>query len=306
MAAPMVAGTVALLKSIDPDASPVELKKVLVQTGDPKEICKSKLDMKSPSDLATSDPSDIHECQGDTEVWPFLRADKAVAKLLSERVDAKISDGPIAVPSDMWSTVDNQWVVRLNIENSGEMPWTFHIESSVKAPSRSEIHLQSQSVTIKQGPRPHPVNLEFFPLLDGIGPGCWDLNVRVWMEDPKGASTPINDTLEHLTVRTEPITQLDEMEWVGALEVRRTSGEPLNCPGKDKTTPLPEQTRSGSKANVLLLADTSGSMAGNKELSLRQAISEFIDCMYEIQFHPKGGVDPDLDHVGLNRFDTRL
>ena len=96
------------------------------------------------------------------------------------------------------------------------------------------------------------------------------------------------------------------------LEVRSDPDEALDCVGSDKTVELPDvgdgdgpgvEPPTGRKANVLLLADTSGSMEGPKLEALKKAIDRFTGRMYEIRFQAKGGVDPDPDHVGLFDFD---
>ena len=66
LAAPMVTGTIALLKALDADANPLQLRRLLTETADVNTICTSAI---TPCPRA------------DREDWPFLRADKAVARL---------------------------------------------------------------------------------------------------------------------------------------------------------------------------------------------------------------------------------
>ena len=56
-------------------------------------------------------------------------------------------------------------------------------------------------------------------------------------------------------------------------------------------------------ANVLLLADTSGSMEDQKMEALKQAVDVFVNRMYDIRIQGKGGTEVEADYVGLSDFD---
>ena len=287
VAAPMVTGVVALLKAIDPHVAPEELKDLLVETGDRKNIC-------------TSTPIPPAPCpQNDQEEWSFLRADKAVAQLLSDRIDAEISDG-VTIPGDTQRILRSQYEFEVGIENNGKLVWDFYVEASVTPPGGNEgDEMSLEPVETSIAPQTsHPVRFTFSPDRSG----CWDLRVRVWMEEP--VSSHLRQALAELnpTVDVEEIGMLDAQERKGGLEVRSDANTPEQCTVATSTAALPTGLGRGD-ANVLLLADTSGSMEGQKSTALKEAIDVFVSRMYEIRVQAKGGVDPDPDYVGLVDFD---
>ena len=298
-AAPMVSGTVALLKAIDPDLEPREIKDLLRETGDEKTICTS-----------TSDPCP----SGDEEDWKFLRADKAVAKVLSDQIEAVVGDR-VTVPGDTQRVIGSNYDYGVDIVNRGEMVWPFYVEAFLRDPKGVESEVPYVAENAIAPGRSHPFRWRFWPSANASG--CWDLRVKVWMEDPGGDQTHLIDTLKELNPAAQDHGLLADSGWMNeALEVRRLSDQPLSCSGADKMVPLPLPSageeddplsmvpQTGVKSNILLLADTSGSMEGQKVAALREAIEIFANRMYEIRFQTKGGIDPDPDHVGLVGFDN--
>ena len=301
-AAPMVSGTVALLKAIDPDLTPTEIKALLRETGDEKTICTST---PTPPDACPSD---------DEEDWKFLRADKAIAKALSDRVGAEIEDR-VTVPVETQRVVGRNYDFGLYIANTGEMVWPFYVEAFLRDPSGVERGVPYVAENAVAPRRSHPFRWQFWPSANASG--CWGLRVKVWMEDPEGDSTPLIDALKELYPNASDQGLLADSGWIeGALEVRQLADQPVSCSGADNMVPLPLPSaggeddspnmapQAGVKANVLLLADTSGSMEGPKVAALKEAIDIFANRMYEIRFQTKGGIDPDPDHVGLVDFDN--
>ena len=339
-AAPIVSGTVALLRAVDPDATSEELKKLLVETGDEKTIC-------------TSTPTSPNTClSSDEEEWSFLRADKAVAKLLSKRVSAITTDR-IAVPPDTQRVVGHRIDFGFDIRNTGEMAWPFYGEAIVRAPNGSTSTLVKPAVNVVAPGKSHQFRWGFWP--PASASGCWDSRVKVWMEpplssdlraalmelQPVGAIKDIDDLLSELNgsglldyeietkdigymraalaeltgalnrdVDIEDIGLLADSGWIEeVIEVRSDPNQPEQCSGSDKAIPLPLPDSAGqigadAKANVLLLADTSGSMEGLKSTALKEAIDIFVNTMSDIRLETKGGIDPDPDHVGLIDFDS--
>ena len=345
-AAPMVTGGVALLKAIDPDATPEEVKKLLAETGDRKEICTST------STVADTCP------QKNKEWWSFLRADKAVAKLLSERIGADVDDVGryITVPTDTQRVVGHRFEFEVDIENTGELAWPLYGEAIVRAPNGSVSSLSAENVVAPGSS--HPFRWGFWPAANASG--CWDMRVRVWAEPP--LSGKVRDALRDWRKdanRTDEINDIDDLlnrlkdadllkdsvetrdvgymraalaeltgaldrgveiediglladtaqagsEWIeDVLEVRADPSQPEQCSGSDKTIPFSTgQVQAGAKANILLLADTSGSMEGPKAEALREAVGIFAQRMSDIRLHTKGGIDPDPDRVGLTDFDN--
>ena len=281
---PLVAGTAALLLAISPELTPEQVKDHLLETSDAKTVCTSDQDP-CPQDL--------------TEGWHALRADKAVAQLLSDRIDAEISDG-VTIPGDTQRILRSQYEFDVGIENNGKLVWDFYVEASVTPPGGNEgDEMSLEPVETSIAPQTsHPVRFTFSPDRSG----CWDLRVRVWMEEP--VSSHLRQALAELnpTVDVEEIGMLDAQEWKGGLEVRSDANTPEQCTVATSTAALPTGLGRGD-ANVLLLADTSGSMEGPKSTALKEAIDVFVSRMYEIRVQAKGGVDPDPDYVGLVDFD---
>ena len=302
IAAPMVSGTVALLKAIDPDLEPGEIKDLLRETGDEKTIC-------------TSTPTPPNACpSGDEEDWKFLRADKAVAKVLSDQIEAVVGNR-VTVPGDTQRVIGSNYDYGVDIVNRGEMVWPFYVEAFLRDPKGVESEVPYVAENAIAPGRSHPFRWRFWPSANASG--CWDLRVTVWMEDPGGDSTHLIDTLKELNPNAQDPGLLADSGWMNeALEVRRLSDQPLSCSGAGNMVPLPLPSagedddplnmvpQTGVKSNILLLADTSGSMEGQKVAALREAIEIFANRMYEIRFQTKGGIDPDPDHVGLVGFDN--
>ena len=200
-AAPMVTGSVALLRAIDPDATPEELKKLLVETGDEKTICTST--STSPDTCPSSDE----------EQWSFLRTDKAVAKLLSDRIDATTTDR-VTVPPDTQRVVGRQIDFGLPIVNTGEMAWPFYGEAILRAPNGSTSTRSAVNVIAPGGD--HRFIWRFQPSANASG--CWDMRVKVWMEQP--VSSHLQKALSELNPN-EDVRLLSDSGWMEeVLEVR--------------------------------------------------------------------------------------
>ena len=279
-AAPMVTGAVALLKAIDPDINPVQVRELLRSTADDHDICTLSVSPCPPANI---------------ERWGFLRADRAVAGLLSERVGADIADR-ITVPSNTQRTMGNRFEIGVEIENTGELQWPFYAEAFVRSPQGLERGLDSLEIAVGPG-RSHPFRWGFWP----TETGCWDLRVKVWMDDDPAGH--LRATLAELDPNAQETGLLADSGWrEEVLEVRPSSGEDVQCSNAHTTIPLPKGlTR--IDANVLLLADTSGSMEGQKIEALKQAVHAFVNRMYDIRIQGKGGVDQRADYVGLSDFD---
>lgn len=325
-AAPMVTGTIALLRAIDPNLTPKEIKDLLVETGDTKIICTTTVVDTCVSDDQQKIIEDLETLSGgpflstydelrnslsaDQEIWPFLRADKAVAQLLSDKIEAEIADRGTVPPASQ-RVVGSPFEFGVEIENTGEIAWPFHVEAQVRSPSGSERILgfkigdskEENTVAIAPG-ESHPVRWGFW----ANEAGCWDIKVRVWLDDPFDRESHLREALRELNpnMASMDIGLLAESGWrEEVLEVRSEPGQAEQCSGTDQMIPkvIDDEVRAGGKANILLLADTSGSMGGPKLEALKEAIEVFIDQMSDIRFQAKGGVDPDPDHVGLVNFD---
>ena len=280
LAAPMVTGAVALLKAIDPDINPTQVRELLRSTADDHEICTLSVNPCPPANR---------------ENWRFLRADKAVAQLLSERVEAGIAER-ITVPIDTQRTMGNRFEIGVEIENIGKLQWPFYAEAFVRSPEGIERSLDGLEIAVGPG-RSHPFRWGFWP----TETGCWDLRVKVWTDDdPDGH---LRTALAALNPNDRETGLLADSGWrEQVLEVRLNSGEDIQCSNAHTAIPLPKGlTR--IDANVLLLADTSGSMEGQKIEALKQAVHAFVNRMYDIRIQGKGGGDERADYVGLSDFD---
>ncbi len=287
LAAPMVAGTVALLRAVDARVTPRQIRDLLVDTADEKSICNLEMGADQCPD-------------GNTEVWPFLRADKAVAKLISDSVDAEISDERVTVPSDTQRVVGNGFEIGVEIENTGTMVWPFYAEAVVRSPTGGEIRMGGRELAIAPG-KAHPFRWGFWPSRGG----CWDIRVRVWIDGDEDshlrAAIAENDG-PGLDAKDVGLIA-DSGWWQDVLEVRADDSDSgVQCSSEPPTVPLPRGLAQVD-ANVLLLADTSGSMAGAKIEALKQAVGTFVNRMYDIRLQGKGGTEVEADFVGMSDFD---
>ncbi len=286
-AAPMVTGAIALLKAIDSDLHPWQLRRMLVDTADVKTICNSEVH--------------IDQCpDAEKEDWPFLRADKAVAKLISDSVDAEISGERVTVPSDTQRVVGNNFEIGVEIENTGTIVWPFYVEALVRSPTGGELRLEGREIAIAPG-KSHPFRWGFWPNRGG----CWDLRVRVWIDGDEDSHIRAGIAENDQTGPDAKDVGLiaDSGWWEDVLEVRADDSSDVGqCSSELQVVPLPKGLAQVD-ANVLLLADTSGSMAGGKIEALRQAVETFVSRMYDIRFQGKGGAEAETDFVGMSDFD---
>ena len=288
LAAPMVTGTIALLKAIDAEIPPSQLRDLLVDTADKKDIC------------TTTDKWTTGNCADeDIEEWHFLRADKAVAQLISDRVDAEIFQERVTVPSETQRIVNSPFEVGVEIKNTGKIVWPFYAEAFVRSPTGSETSLGGQEIAIAPD-EIHPFRWGFYPSQEG----CWDLQVRVRIDDDRSSHLRAA-MVENKGSGASPdeVGMIAESEWwEDLLEVRSDAEQEIECSSEIQAVPLPTGLTQ-IDANVLLLADTSGSMQGQKIEALKQAVQTFVNRMHDIQFQGKGGADAEADYVGLSDFD---
>ena len=292
-AAPMVTGAVALLRSIDPGLNPGEIKDYLVETADTKDVC-----------TTGNDPC----ADGEEEEWHFLRADKAVAQLIRDRVNADVGQRVI-VPVDNDRIEGFYMDVGVYIHNEGEIVWPFHVEAWVAEPDgqQKEWELNSEFVAIAPETS-HP----FTGTIHGDQPGCWDLRIRVSLDDPNNTDSHLQITLAELANSPGNHGLLADTGWIKeAIEVR-PAGAPdiaLGCSGAANAAPLTlrdstGQSQTGPGYNVLLLADTSGSMDGSKVTALKEAVRIFVNRARDIQVEAKAGSAPNPNLIGMVDFDS--
>ena len=126
-AAPMVTGTVALLRSIYPELKPKEMKDLLRVTADIKAICEST-------------PAATSSCSAkDQAIWHFLRTDKAVDELLSSCV---VKTGTTAAVAALDCSGFREYNVMLLAETSRA------VEGSKLEKIREAIHSFARSMSL--------------------------------------------------------------------------------------------------------------------------------------------------------------
>lgn len=256
-AAPMVTGTVALLKAVSPSLDPREIRDILVDSAEYVTVCVSS------TSLAACPPSD-------TEIWPFLRADRAMDMLLSDILGAEIR-GATA------SAQGGYVVVEAEVENTGERSWPFYARAWARSPSGEETPLKPKEITVPPG-NTHPFKWGF----PAPEPGAWDLRITVSRD---------HDTGYQSQTQSAP-SQLAILDWGNTVVEVEAQPSP-SAPGA--STAPPPSTPGGAlraDANVLLLADTSGSMEGEKVETLKRSVLEFVSR-----------VDDPGEFVGLMDFD---
>ena len=137
-AAPMVSGTVALLKALNPELEPVEIKKILVETGDKTHnICKVK---------------NQHPCGGDIGILPILNAGAAVERVIKDVTNAEILDEPVSRES----TGDLDTIV--TVKNTGSITWRFRVDAVGITTGDRVFYSASEAVSPVN---PHQFNLRF-------------------------------------------------------------------------------------------------------------------------------------------------
>ena len=161
-AAPMVSGTVALLKALDSKLSPDDIRRVIVETGDLHRVCTSSKD-EVPLDPCPPE---------DQEQWPFLNAGEAVSSLLWPSVDAEINSQTIQ-PRD--AILGSYVELTVPVKNTGDRPWEFHMAGVTKSPSGTTEDMDSVRHVVREGDS-HPFKLGF--VADEVGE--WTVEVRVY------------------------------------------------------------------------------------------------------------------------------
>ena len=290
--APMVTGAVALLKAIDPALTPAEIRRRLIESGDKLDICTKNI-------LCTV---------ADLEEWSFLRADKAVTQLLKDRVKAD-ADDRVVVPVEEDRVEGSFMVIGSDIRNAGEIVWPFHVEAFVRSPDGQENRIKSKSQNVAVAPQK---SLLFTGGFWAGQPGCWDMRVRMWMFPPNTDNHLRHALTELEAVNSEEHGLLADTDWIEEVIEVRPAGAPndaLDCAGSNQSTPFKledygNELSSSPGYNVLLLADTSGSMGGGKVEALKEAIDIFVNEARNIQIEAKAGAAREPSHIGMVDFDS--
>ncbi len=172
-AAPLVTGTVALLRALNPDLSPREIKDILRETGTTIHVC-------------NEDILRVRECPDESkDTWEKLDAGAAVRKVLSDftaEIDGPDDDPITALPR-------TNVPLEITVKNTGPRPWTFHAEAVVISPDGQEHNKPPPLHTGKTYDYYRPVSLHIpkggsdsFTLdLGGLNePGFWTVEVMIY------------------------------------------------------------------------------------------------------------------------------
>ena len=262
-AAPMVTGTVALLKAVSPSLSPREIRRILVDSADYKDVCVSA------APLSACPASDI-------ERWPFLRADNAMDLLLSRIISAEIA-GVTATPQGAYA------VAEAEVVNTGQRSWPLYARAWIRSPSGEETELEPVEIVVPPG-HTHPFRWGFA----APETGAWDIRVEVFRDHETGYPAQSDPS-------APSPSRLAAWDW-GRTFIQIEAPPSASAPSAPGFASAPPPSTPGgalqADANVLLLADTSGSMEGAKIASLRSSVLEFVNR-----------VDDPGEFVGLFDFD---
>ena len=257
-AAPMVAGTVALLRSLDPTIEPREIRELLVDTGTRHDVCDTAQVPCPPADQAR---------------WSMLDAGAAVGALLWDSVDAEID---IMQASPTEGTAGSIVELNIPVRNTGTRAWNFHMDGTFVSPSGATVEFEPVQNLIPSGGS-HPFKLRVWANEAGV----WDIEMEIFKDSqmtmPAGSET--------LKLQVIP----------------SASTSATGSPSAQRSTPAAPSAPSTPAgvlqvdANVLVLADTSGSMEGEKIESLRSSVLDFV-----------GRIDDAGEYVGLIDFDDEV
>ena len=263
LSAPIVSGVVALMRSVNPDLTPKEIKEILRATA---------------NDVTVNTPVG-------QEVWKHVQADAAIDEVLSRSVHAEIPDNPGFRASESF-----QWVqYSFPVANTGDMTWKYYVEAEASSPNADKREPQKTSIVLAPD---QSVTLEgaFYP----DTPGDWTITVKVCKYS--GCMNPVG-IRSHLDtpILAQPETPLVE------LSNRITVTGSDSGSSQVVSQPVVPSTPGGvldADANILLVADTSGSMADDGKIeNLRDAVIEFID---RVKIEDTG------EYVGLIDFDDHI
>ena len=262
-AAPMVSGTVALLRALDPELSSEEIKHILVNTGGSHSVCTSN-EAESPPDPCPP---------GDRETWAILNAEEAVSSVLWPSTDAEINSQAVQ-PTE--ATLGSYVELTIPVVNTGSRAWNFHMDGVAHAPfqpDQAEYELEPVNNVVPAGGS-HPFKLGFW----ANEVGEWVVQVKIY-RNPERTSSPDSKILR-LKVVPPPSA---------SAATAPAAGQPGTSPVAVPSTPAGVLR---ADANVLVLADTSGSMEGEKNAKLKSSILEFV-----------GRIDDPGEYIGLIDFD---
>ena len=182
-AAPIVSGTVALLRAVDPSLTPGEIRDILVNTGQLIDVCTTDRDPCRPADQ---------------ETWSKLDAGEAVSSLLWPSADAEIR-----LPADhvVDGVVNDHVALTVQVVNTGSEDWEFHLtgRARLETDNRSASAQLGETRHVVEAGQSHPFTLGF----SSRHAGEWELELKLY-RNPELTSSPDAATL---TIRLQPATE---------------------------------------------------------------------------------------------------
>ena len=217
-AAPMVSGTVALLRALDPNLSPQEIKDIIVSTGQPNAInvCNSA-DRPCPP--------------GAGGRWPVLDAGAAVDAVLERTLGAEI-DSQISQPDT--TIVGTLVELSVPVLNTGFRDWNFHLAGQVRSPSNRMLELGTVQNAITDG-KSHLFKIGF--LADEVGE--WAVELEIYA-DARMVSSLGSKTLRIQVLPEPPESRVKAR--TGVDTGSPTLITPVPVPTLQSPTPVPQPT----------------------------------------------------------------
>lgn len=241
LAAPLVSGVVALMRSADPDLTPVDIRNILVDTAKPIQV----------------------DTPDGPEQWRHVDAEAAIDRVLADKVKAAIDDSGFQPLQGVRGSYIN---FSYPITNTGGLTWKFYSDVKVKSPSGASVEIEPIETTLAPGQ-----SISIYGSFWASEAGDWTVNARVRRDESASAN-------------------LDELNATIRIVAPPAPGAP------PAVAPVVPSTPGGvlqADANILLLADTSGSMEDyDKIISLKEALRKFVSR-----------VDDPGESIGLIDFD---
>ena len=164
--APMVAGTAALLRALDPELEPAEIRRLVVEAGEPRPVCTTD---ETPCPLR------------DQETWSVLNAGEAVGALLWPSVSAEIAAEEV-VPET--TSLGSDVGLMIPIANTGTRTWNFHLSGTARSPSGKIVDLGTVRQVVRAG-ESHPFKLG----LTADEVGSWEVEAKIYRNPEKTSAS---------------------------------------------------------------------------------------------------------------------
>ncbi|MBT4125767.1 MAG: S8 family serine peptidase [Chloroflexi bacterium] len=265
ISAPIVTATMALLRSFDPEITPKELESHLVSTADKINVCEKQ------------------KCLNSEHVeWSRVRIDKAIEKIIGDNVAGSASLSKVESNVGIGDFVEFGG----HIENEGQFDWAFGISAQVRSPNGKIVDLPFRSSYVPAGSSSE-VAWGFWP----NQAGDWDVKILMYTD------IIAFDRLIFESDWQQGVIKIDGQVSEPPLQSQDPDTFTLVDPIQLDNVVAPPDPGGllNADANVLILADTSGSMDGGKISRLRDSLTLFMSMIE----------DPG-EKIGLIDFDDAI